>query len=59
MAEFDAFFKFLSGIPWFAWIAIIVLVGGIIRQLVVTSHKHQERMEMIRHGIDPRDSKNR
>jgi uncharacterized membrane protein HdeD (DUF308 family) len=55
MAAFEGFWNFLSHIPWYAWIAIVVLVGGIIRQVVSMSHKHQERMEMIRQGIDPRD----
>jgi hypothetical protein len=55
MAAFEAFWNFLSRIPWYAWIAIVVLVGGIIRQLVSMSHKHAERMEMIRQGMDPRD----
>lgn len=52
---FDGFWKFASGVPWYAWVAIVAIGGGIIRQIVVMSHKHQERMEMIRHGMDPRD----
>ncbi len=55
MAAFDSFWNFMSHIPWFAWIAIVAIIGGVIRQLVSMSHKHQERMEMIRQGIDPRD----
>ena len=55
MAAFDQFWRFLSTIPWYAWIAIVAIVGGIIRQIVVMSHKHQERMAMIRQGIDPRE----
>ncbi|QDV91712.1 hypothetical protein RAS2_28160 [Phycisphaerae bacterium RAS2] len=47
--------QILSAMPWYAWIAVIVLVGGIIRQVVSMSHKHRERMEMIRQGMDPRD----
>jgi len=55
MAAFESFWTFLSRIPWFAWIAIVAIVGGVIRQLVSMSHKHHERMEMIRQGLDPRD----
>ncbi len=55
MAAFDSFWRFCSGIPWYAWVAIVVLVGGIIRQIVSMTHKHQERMEMIRQGMDPRN----
>jgi len=51
----DSLRDVLTAIPWWAWIAIIVLVGGLIRQIVSMSHKHKERMEMIRQGIDPRD----
>lgn len=45
----------LARFPWWAWVAIIVIVGGIIRQVVAMNHKHRERMEMIRQGMDPRD----
>jgi hypothetical protein len=55
MAAFEGFWNFLSGIPWWAWIPIIAIIAGSIRQLVAMSHKHQERMEMIRQGMDPRD----
>lgn len=55
MAAFDSFWDFCRTIPWFAWVAIVVIGGGIIRQIVSMSHKHQERMEMIRQGIDPRN----
>jgi hypothetical protein len=59
MAAFESFWNFLSHIPWFAWIAIVAIVGGVIRQLVSMTHKHQERMEMIRQGMDPRDASKR
>jgi hypothetical protein len=55
MAAFESFWQFCSGIPWFAWIAIVAIIGGTVRQIIVTSHKHQERMEMIRQGMDPRN----
>jgi hypothetical protein len=47
----------LSFIPWFAWIPIIAIVGGIgsgtITTLVKLSQTHRERMEMIRRGMHP------
>ncbi len=45
-----------TSVPWWAWVAIIGTVGVIIRQLMHMSHKHSERMEMIRQGMDPRDA---
>jgi hypothetical protein len=41
------------GIPWWAWIAIIAIVMGGIGQILRQRHKHLERMELIRQGINP------
>ena len=57
MAAFEGFWNFLNHIPWFAWIAIAGIVMGGIRAVVSMSHKHQERMEMIRQGMNPYDMK--
>ncbi len=46
----------LEGIPWYAWIAIIAIIGGTVSSLVRVILRHQERMERIRRGMDP-DSK--
>ena len=46
----------LTALPWWGWVAIIGTVGIVIRQLVQMSHKHSERIEMIRQGMDPRDA---
>lgn len=43
----------VEAIPWYAWIAIVAIVGGIIVQIVSMQHKHAERMEMLRQGIAP------
>lgn len=59
MAAFESFWHFLGNIPWYAWIAMVGIIMGGIRALVSMSHKHQERMEMIRQGIDPRDPSRR
>lgn len=42
-----------EAIPWYAWIAIIGIVGGIVVQVVSMQHRHAERMEMLRQGIAP------
>lgn len=55
MTFLDSFWQFLGHIPWWAWIPIVAIIAGTITRLVAMSHKHQERMEMIRHGIDPRN----
>jgi len=47
----------LHSIPWFAWIPIVAIVGGItsgtITKLVELRHRHTERMTMIRAGMHP------
>ena len=45
--------ELLNRIPWFGWIAIISVTSGTVIQLMRLSHRHEERMEMIRQGRDP------
>jgi hypothetical protein len=49
--------ELVYSIPWFAWIPIIAIVGGIgagtLTKLVEMSHRHTERMAMIRMGMHP------
>ncbi len=40
----------LSSIPWFAWIAIVAILGGTLKSIIQLSHEHDERMERIRLG---------
>jgi len=47
---------FFYSIPWFAWIPIVAILGGTVVKLVKMSHRHAERMAMIRAGMRP-DSK--
>ncbi|WP_165235149.1 hypothetical protein [Aquisphaera insulae] len=51
----SGFSQFLNGMPWFAWIAIVAIVCNCINQIVAQSQKHFERIEMIRHGMNPDD----
>lgn len=53
MSVLNSFFQFLSTIPWFAWIPIAAIVAGAVVKVVRMNHRHQERMERIRHGMDP------
>jgi hypothetical protein len=43
----------LSGMPWFGWIAMVAIVCGCVSGIIQMRHKHIERMEMIRHGMNP------
>jgi hypothetical protein len=44
-------------IPWFAWIAIVAIVGGVISNTVTAvarmTYRHRERMAMIQMGMHP------
>lgn len=49
----EAVWNSIGHIPWYGWIGIVVLVGGIIRSVTAMNHRHKERIEMIRQGMDP------
>ena len=44
---------FLSSIPWWAWISIIVVVGMIVQQIMRMQNAHRERLAMIQQGLHP------
>ena len=44
----------LRAIPWYGWIAIVAVLAWSVESIAKAVLKHRERMEMIRHGIDPR-----
>ncbi len=44
----------LNALPWFAWIAIVAIIGGTVRRAQKARHEHVERMGMIDQGLDPR-----
>jgi hypothetical protein len=46
-------FHWLCGMPWFGWIALVAIVSGSIAGVMKTRYQHLERMEMIRHGVNP------
>jgi hypothetical protein len=45
--------SFLQAIPWFAWIPIVAIIGGIVTKVISMQHCHTERMAMIQAGMDP------
>jgi uncharacterized membrane protein len=49
----SALVDLLKGIPWFAWIAIVAIIGGTISSVVKARYRHVQRMEMINKGMDP------
>jgi hypothetical protein len=40
-------------IPWYGWIAIVAIISGTTRSVIAASHRHEQRMEMIKRGLDP------
>jgi len=48
---------FLSSIPWWAWISIIVVIGMIAQQIIRMQQTHRERLAMIQRGIHPGSQK--
>jgi hypothetical protein len=59
LAEGDNVWTFLMSIPWWVWLPIVAIIAGLIRQAISMSQKHQERLEMIRHGMNPGDQSKR
>jgi hypothetical protein len=49
--------QMVASIPWFGWVAIVAIVCGCLTGVVKMKFEHAERMEMIRHGINPDTSK--
>ncbi len=43
----------VSSMPWFGWIAIVAIISGTVKQVICTSHRHLERIAMIRMGMNP------
>jgi hypothetical protein len=39
--------------PWFAWIALAAIIGGIVDSTIKSLIRHRERMAMIEHGMHP------
>ncbi|MHC4958688.1 MAG: hypothetical protein ACYTGN_09950 [Planctomycetota bacterium] len=45
--------EILHSIPWYAWVAIVAIVGGTISSVVKARYRHALRMEMVAKGLDP------
>jgi len=53
-ANMDSVLQFMSSLPWYAWIAIVAITGSTMSSIVRANHSHQQRMAMIKQGMDPR-----
>lgn len=49
----QTFWTWFHSIPWFAWIPIVAILAWAITSVARTITRHLERMEKIRHGVDP------
>jgi hypothetical protein len=49
--------ELMNSIPWFAWIAIVAIVGGALSNTITSvakmTYRHRERMAMIQMGLHP------
>jgi len=43
----------LTALPWFAWIPIVAIIGGTVGSVTKMIITHNERMAMIRQGMNP------
>ena len=49
----DAVKELVQSMPWYGWVAIVAILGGTVKGVVASSLRHQERMAMIKQGVDP------
>ncbi len=48
-----AMLDFIDLLPWYAWVAIIAILAAAFQKIVHSLHQHEERMAMIKQGLDP------
>ena len=50
-------YEILRSLPWFAWVPICAIVCSAVVFTVIfvvnAVHRHEERMAMIKQGLDP------
>jgi hypothetical protein len=49
----NAVVSILNALPWFAWIAIVAIIGSTVGSVTKMLVTHHERIEMIRQGMNP------
>ena len=49
----------LDKLPWFAWVAIVAIIGSSISSVFIARFRHAERMAMIANGLDPSSVSNK
>ena len=45
--------QFLSSLPWYAWVGIVAILAGAFQSVVKSIHRHEQKMAMIKQGMDP------
>lgn len=45
--------EFLKFLPWYAWVAIVAILAAAFKSIVQSIHRHEQRMAMIKQGLDP------
>lgn len=43
----------INAMPWYAWVAIVAIIGGTVTGVVNGLIHHRERMAMLNQGINP------
>jgi hypothetical protein len=52
-AQEAALQQLVTTMPWYAWVAIVAILGGTVSGIVKLVINHRERMAMLNHGINP------
>ncbi len=43
----------LARMPWYGWVVVVAILSSAMTTIVKSHHRHQERMAMIKKGLDP------
>jgi len=50
------FWRWAGSIPWYAWVAIVAILGGSATSMTKAIVNHRERIERIRAGDPPTET---
>ncbi len=48
----------LARMPWYGWVVVVAILSSAMTTIIKSHHRHQERMAMIKKGLDPGRVKN-
>ena len=51
--EMDGLWNFLRSIDAWVWIPVVAIMGGTLQGVIKAKHRHEEKMAMIKAGMDP------